>query len=75
MLYVPLLLYDKLLSLRPSEMSAPSMTHVRGNRFDSIRHGPEYTFTLLFIFLSPSQRRPRRLCGDLLPPPANLQDP
>jgi hypothetical protein len=33
-----LLLYDKLSSLRPSNMSNPSVKHVRYIRFDSIRH-------------------------------------
>jgi hypothetical protein len=40
-------------SLRQSYMSDPSVRHVRGTRFGSIRHDPEYTFTLLFIFLPP----------------------
>jgi hypothetical protein len=53
MLCSALLLYDKLLSLGPSDMSTPSVRHVQGTRFSSIRHNPEYAFTPLFIFLSP----------------------
>jgi hypothetical protein len=53
MLCAALLLYDKLSSLRPSDMSAASMRHVQGTRFSSIRRGPEYALTLLFIFLCP----------------------
>jgi hypothetical protein len=34
-------------------MSAPSMRHVQGTRFSSIRCDPEYDFTPLFIFLTP----------------------
>jgi hypothetical protein len=47
--YVQLYFYDKLSSLKPSDMSAPSMRHVRSTRFGSIRHDPEYAFTPLFI--------------------------
>jgi hypothetical protein len=53
MLCVILFLNHKLLSLRSSYMSASSVRHVQGNRFNSIRRDPEYAFTLLFIFLSP----------------------
>jgi hypothetical protein len=73
--YIQLYFYDKLSSLKSSDMSDPSVRHVRGNRFSYIRRDPEYAFTSLFIFLSPSRRKPRQLPGDLLPPPANLHDP
>jgi hypothetical protein len=53
MLCAALLLYVKLLSLEPSDMSVLFVRHVQGTRFNSIRRDPEYTFTLLFIFLSP----------------------
>jgi hypothetical protein len=53
MLCATLLIYDKLSSLTPSEMSALSMRHLQGTRFGSIRRKPEYAFTSLFIFLSP----------------------
>jgi hypothetical protein len=36
--YVELYFYDKLSSFRPSDMSDPSVKHVWGTRFDSIRH-------------------------------------
>jgi hypothetical protein len=45
--------YYKLSCLRPSDMSAPSVRHVQGSRFSSIRRDPKYVFTPLFIFLSP----------------------
>jgi hypothetical protein len=51
--YVQLYFYDKLSSLRSSDMSDPFMRHVRGTRFGYIRRDPEYAFTPLFIFLSP----------------------
>jgi hypothetical protein len=50
--YVQLYFYDKLSSLKPSDMSDPSVRHVRGTRFGCIRRDPEYAFTPLFIFLS-----------------------
>jgi hypothetical protein len=53
MLCAALLLYDKLSSRRPSNMSTPSIRHVWGTKFSSIRRGPEYIFIPLFIFLSP----------------------
>jgi hypothetical protein len=53
MLCTTLLLYDKLSSLRPSDMFALFVRHVQGTRFISIRRDPEYAFSLLFIFLSP----------------------
>jgi hypothetical protein len=49
--YVQLHFYDELSSLRPSDISDPSMRHIRGTRFDCIRREPKYVFTLLFIFL------------------------
>jgi hypothetical protein len=54
MLCAALLLYNKLSSLRPSGMFAWSVTHVRGTRSSPIRRDPEYAFTPLLIFLSPS---------------------
>jgi hypothetical protein len=36
--YVQLYFYDKLSSLRLSDMSDPSVRYVRGTRFGSIRH-------------------------------------
>jgi hypothetical protein len=36
--YVQLYFYDKLSSLRPSDMSDLSIEHVRDTMFDSIRH-------------------------------------
>jgi hypothetical protein len=71
--YVQFYFYDKLSSLRPSDVSNPSIRHVRGTSFSCIRRDPEYGFTKLFLFLTPSRRRPRWLPGDLLPSPANLQ--
>jgi hypothetical protein len=35
-------------------MSTPFVRYVWGIRFSFIRHDPEYTFILLFIFLSPT---------------------
>jgi hypothetical protein len=49
MLCATLLLYDKLSSLRPSDMLAPFVRHVKGTRFNSIRRDLEYAFTPLFI--------------------------
>jgi hypothetical protein len=45
--------YDKLSSLRLSNMSERSLRHVRGTRFGCIRRDLEYAFTPLFVFLSP----------------------
>jgi hypothetical protein len=53
MLCAALLLYDKLSSLKPLDMSTPSMRHVQGTSFNSIRRDPEYAFTPVFIFLFP----------------------
>jgi hypothetical protein len=53
MLCATLLFYDKLSSLEPSDISAPSVRHVQNIRFSSIRRDPEYAFPPLSIFLHP----------------------
>jgi hypothetical protein len=64
--YLQLYLYNKLSSLRPSDMSDPSMRYVQDTRFSYIRRDPEYAFTSLFIFSLPhpqsmvTQTTPRR---------------
>jgi hypothetical protein len=50
--YVHLYFYDKLSSLKPSDMSDPSVRHFQGIRLGCIKRDPEYGFTPLFIFLS-----------------------
>jgi hypothetical protein len=47
--HVQFYFYNKLSSLKLSDMSNPSVRHVRGTRFSCIRCDPEYTFTPLFI--------------------------
>jgi hypothetical protein len=50
--YEQLYFVDKLSSLRPLDMSDPSLRHVRGTRFGSIRRDPN-TLSLHCLFFSP----------------------
>jgi hypothetical protein len=53
--YVQIYFYDKLSSLRPSDMSDRSMRHVQDIMFVFIRRDLEYAFIQLFIFCPPPQ--------------------
>jgi hypothetical protein len=75
MLRAALFLYGKLSSLGPLDISAPSMRHLQGTIFSTIRRDPN-TLSLHCLFFSlPSRRRPIQLHADLLPRPAKLQGP